>query len=223
MVLKIGHRGAASYEPENTLLSFKKAIELGVDMIELDIRKTKDGKLVVIHDEKVNRTTNGKGLVKDYTFDQIRSLDAGKGEKIPALEEVIEIAEGKCGLVVELKESDTEEEVISLIKEKKVETKAIIISFYPYILQNVKNLYRGVKLGILAKEIPENYLEIIKNLDVDYAMIRKDKIKKEYVDNLHKIGLKVGAWTVDNKKYVKKFIKMGIDAIASNKPDILNL
>lgn len=222
MVLKIGHRGAAAYEPENTMLSFKKAIEIGVDMVEFDIRKTKDEKIVVIHDEKVNRTTNGKGLVKEYTFDQIRELDAGKGEKIPTPEEVIELTEGKCGLVIELKESDLEKEIIEIIKEKGVEERGIIVSFYPQFLQNVKSLYPVLKAGIVTRKVPEDYLKIAENLDVEYVMIRKDKIKKEYVDNLHKIGLKVGAWTVDNKKYLKKVLEIGVDAIASNKPDILN-
>lgn len=223
MVLKIGHRGAASYEPENTLRSFQKAIELEVDMIELDIRKTKDGKIVVMHDAKVNRTTNGKGLVKSYTFDQIRKLDAGKGEKIPTLEEVISLVEGKCGIVIELKEPDTEKEVVELINEKNIESRVIIVSFYPPILKTVRSLYPDVRLGILANKVPKYYLKVIKGMDVDYAMIRKDKLKREYVDNLHKIGLKVGAWTVDDKKYFKKLIDMGVDAIASNKPDILNL
>jgi glycerophosphoryl diester phosphodiesterase len=223
MVLKIGHRGAASYEPENTLRSFQKAIELEVDMIELDIRKTKDGKIVVMHDAKVNRTTNGKGLVKSYTFDQIRKLDAGKGEKIPTLEEVISLVEGKCGIVIELKEPDTEKEVVELIKEKNIESRVIIVSFYPSILKTVKELYPDVKLGIITNKVPKDYLKIIKSMDVDYAMIRKDRLKGEYVDRLHKMGLKVGAWTVDDKKYFKKLIDMGVDAITSNKPDILNL
>ncbi len=223
MVLRIGHRGAAAYEPENTLRSFKKAIRIGVDMVEMDIRKTKDGKIVVMHDEKLNRTTNGKGFVRAHTFDQVRSLDAGKGEKVPTLEEVISLTEGKCGIVIELKEPDTEKEVINLIKEKKIGSKVIIVSFYPNILQTVKSLYPQLKLGIIARDVPKEYVSIVKSLGVDYALIRKDNIKKEYVDNLHKIGLKVGAWTVDNKKYAKKLIEMGVDAIASNKPDILNI
>ncbi len=199
------------------------SLTIGVDMVELDIRKTKDGKLVVIHGEKVNRTTNGKGLVKSYTFDQIRKLDAGKGEKVPTLEEVISLVEGKCGIVIELKESDTEKEVVELIKEKNIEPRVIIVSFYPPILKTVKVLYPEVKLGILVNKVPKDYLRVIKDLNVDYALIRKDKLRREYVDNLHKIGLKVGAWTVDDKKYFKKLVDMGVDAIASNKPDILNL
>lgn len=223
MVLKIGHRGAAAYEPENTLRSFKKAIELGVDMVEFDIRKTKDGKLVVIHDKKVNRTTNGKGLVKAYTFEQIRKLDAGKGEKIPTPEEIIDITEGKCGLVIELKEGDTEKQITEIIKTRKIEEKVIIVSFYPQFLQNIKSLHPKLKVGILTKEVPDDYIRIAQHLNVEYALIRKDKIKKEHVDNLHKIGLEVAAWTVDDKKYLKKMLSFGVDAIASNRPDILNI
>lgn len=223
MVLKIGYRGAPVYEPENTLRSFKKAIEIGVDMVEFDIRKTKDGKMGVIHDEKVNRTTNGKGLIKDYTFDQIRNLDAGKGEKIPTPEEVIELTKGKCGLVIELKEENTEREIIKLIKEKKIEKEVIIVSFYPQILQNVKKIYPKIRVGILMKEVPDNYLQIAQNMNVDYVLIRRDKIKKEHVGSLHNLGLKVAAWTVDTEEDSKKMIEIGIDAIASNKPDILSI
>lgn len=222
MVLKIGHRGAAAYEPENTILSFKKAIEIGVDMIEFDIRKTKDERLIVFHDEKLNRTTNGKGYVKNYTFDQIRGLDAGKGEKIPTPEEVIELTEGKCGLLIELKESDLEKEIVEIIKEKGIEERVIVVSFYPQFLQNVKNIYPALKTGIVTRQMPKDYQRIAKNLNVESTLIRKDKIKKEYVDNLHSIGLKVGAWTVDNKRYLKKVLGMGVDLVASNKPDILN-
>jgi glycerophosphoryl diester phosphodiesterase len=108
--LKIGHRGAAGYCPENTIASFKKALELGADYLELDIQMTKDGELVVIHDTTVNRTTNGKGRVKDLTLREIQSLDAGSwfhsnfaGEKIPALSEVFDEFAGKIGFLLELK------------------------------------------------------------------------------------------------------------------------
>ena len=93
--LKVGHRGARAYEPENTLRSFRKALELGVNAVELDVRRTKDGELVVIHDDKVDRTTNGRGLVNELTLEEIEKLDAGKGEKIPTLEEALEFLDKK--------------------------------------------------------------------------------------------------------------------------------
>src|SRR4030066_2090571 len=93
-MLRIGHRGARAYEPENTLRSFREALEIGVDAVEFDVRKTRDNHLVVIHDADVKRTTNGKGLVADLTLKEIKDLSTGKGEKIPTLEEALEFLEG---------------------------------------------------------------------------------------------------------------------------------
>src|SRR6056297_2287931 len=103
MVLKIGHRGAMGYEPENTLRSFKKAIELNVDMVELDVYVCSSGELVVIHDDKVDKTTNGKGYVSEKSFDELRKLDAGMGEKIPTLQEVLDLIDKRAKVNIELK------------------------------------------------------------------------------------------------------------------------
>lgn len=94
-MLKIGHRGARAYEPENTLRSYKKAIELGVDAVELDVRKTKDNEIVVIHDPDVDKTTDGKGLFSELTLNEIKHLNTEKGEKIPALEEALDFIDKK--------------------------------------------------------------------------------------------------------------------------------
>jgi len=103
-MLKIGHRGAKGYEPENTLRSFQKALELNVDAVELDVRRTKDGAIVVIHDAEVDRTTNGKGLVSELTLKEIKELDIEKGEKIPTLEEALDFLDKKVKIFIELKE-----------------------------------------------------------------------------------------------------------------------
>jgi len=103
MFLKIGHRGAMGYEPENTLRSFKKALDLKVDMIELDVYVCKSDELIVIHDDKVDRTTNGQGYVVNKTFEELRTLDAGKNEKIPTLSEVLNLVNRKAKLNIELK------------------------------------------------------------------------------------------------------------------------
>jgi len=117
MFLKIGHRWAAGYEPENTLASFKKAIDLNVDMIELDVYLCKTGELVVLHDPKVDRTTNGIGYIEEKTFEEVRNLDAGKGEKIPTLKEVFELTNRKVKINIELKWAGTAKPVSKLIKE----------------------------------------------------------------------------------------------------------
>ena len=105
---KIAHRGASAYEPENTLRSFRRALDMGADLIEFDIRMSSDGHLIVIHDKKVDRTTDGTGLVREMTLGQLKKLDAGKGEKIPTLEEVIDFGKGKTRFVIELKEGGVE-------------------------------------------------------------------------------------------------------------------
>ena len=103
MVVKVGHRGAAGHEPENTLRSFRKALDLGADMVELDVHLCGTGELVVIHDETVDRTTDGSGSVRDMPFHELRGLDAGKGERIPTLREVLDLLEGRAGVNIELK------------------------------------------------------------------------------------------------------------------------
>ena len=96
MVLRIGHRGAMGYEPENTLRSFRKALELQCNMVEMDVRFCRSGELVVIHDDRLERTTNGKGAVVEETWERLRTLDAGKNERIPLLQEAVELIRGKC-------------------------------------------------------------------------------------------------------------------------------
>ena len=117
-VLKIGHRGARAYEPENTLLSFQRAIELGVDAVELDVRKTKDNEIVVIHDADVSKTTDGSGLVSELTLEEIKRFVTEKDEKIPTLEEVLDSVGKRVKVLVELKETGIEEQVLGLIRQK---------------------------------------------------------------------------------------------------------
>ena len=117
-VLKIGHRGAKAYEPENTLRSFKYAIDLGVDAVELDVRRTKDNELVVIHNADVDKTTDGKGSVNELTLEEIKKLVTDKGEQIPTLGEVLDLVGKQVKVLVELKETGIEEKVLGLIREK---------------------------------------------------------------------------------------------------------
>src|SRR5512140_1977680 len=106
MINIVGHRGAPVEEPENTLRSFRRALDLGVAAVELDVQLTRDGCLAVIHDETLERTTNGHGRVQDFTLAELQRLDAGRGEPIPALEEVLELARGRAHLAVEMKQPE---------------------------------------------------------------------------------------------------------------------
>jgi len=134
----MGHRGAAALEPENTLRSIERAIHVGVDAVEIDVHLTRDKRLVVIHDDTVDRTTNGSGTVSSFSLEEIRRLDAGKGERIPTLQEVIDLVRGKVRLVVELKEKGTEGPVSVSIRENGLLDDVYVISFWHRLVRAAK-------------------------------------------------------------------------------------
>lgn len=217
-----GHRGAASYEPENTLRSFEKAIELGVDQIELDVHLSKDNELIVIHDEKLDRTTNGKGYVKDFTLAELKKFDAGKGEVIPTLREVFELVKNKdIVLQVELKSQNSEVAAIKLIEEYNYDDRVILISFHPKMLKNAKTINPRIKTGILVGDDLIDPIQLIKRTRADRIHINFRRVTKKLVNHLHKKGIKIIVWTVDDPEDIEKMIKLGVDGICSNKPDLV--
>ena len=143
--LRIGHRGARAYEPENTLRSFAKAIELGVNAIEFDARKTKDNEIVVIHDETVDRTTNGRVLVRELTLAEIKRLVTDKGEKVPTLEEALDFLDRKVKILIELKETGIEDRVLKIVREKGLRDNVIIISFHEDAIKRVREIDEKVE------------------------------------------------------------------------------
>ena len=224
--VKIGHRGAMGYEPENTLLSFKKALELGVDAIELDVYACKTGELVVIHDDKVDRTSNGKGYVIEKTFDELRALDAGKGEKIPTLSEVLDLVNRKVKVNIELKGVGTAKPVSNLIKDY-VDNKGwnfddfIVSSFNHYELKEFGELSPNIKIGALIVGIPIGFAEFAEKLNAHSVNLCVEFINQEFVDDAHKRGMKVYVWTVNDADEIRRMKSLGIDGIFSNFPDRL--
>jgi glycerophosphoryl diester phosphodiesterase len=224
MVLVIGHRGAKGYEPENTLRSFKKALELKVDMIELDVQLSKDKQLIVIHDNKVNRTTNGSGYVKEKTFNELRSLDAGKGEKIPTLREVFNLVDKQVTINIELKGKGTAKPVARLIemyvKKKGWTNNHSFVSSFDYEeLEKFNELNPEIKLGVLIGRNLERGLNFAEKIKAKVVSPRKRLITKKLIDKIHKKGRKVYVWTVNTKKGIEKIKKLKVDGIFSNYPD----
>jgi len=216
----VGHRGCRDIEPENTLLGIKKAMELGVDAVEIDVHLSKDNELVVIHDPSVDRTTNGKGLVKDMSLKELKKLDAGKGEKIPTLEEVIELIDGKIVLVIELKAEGTEKKVVEFINKNKLKN-VIVISFFHQLVKNVKELDKDIKTGVLFSANPIDPVQLAENAGAEYVFPHYKWVDKDFVDKCHKKGIKVSAWNIDTLEELKDFLKLGVQTIGSNRPDIL--
>ncbi len=219
-MLRIGHRGARAYEPENTLRSFRKALEIGANAVELDVRKTRDNHLVVIHDADVKRTTNGKGLVADLTLKQIKELSTEKGEKIPTLEEALDFLDNKAKILIELKEQGLEEKVLAAVQTRKLEKNVIITSFLEDALRKIRELDKNVETGLIyAKH--KNPLKAALDLKAQYLVAFYKFTHTANVQKAHENGLKVIVWTVNTPEEVAAYAKKGVDGIASDKPDIL--
>ncbi|MBY6999039.1 glycerophosphodiester phosphodiesterase [Clostridium botulinum] len=234
--LNIAHRGASSLAPENTLESFKKAIELRCDGIELDVHMTRDNQLVVIHDEFLDRTTNGIGSVRNLTLNEIKRLDAGsyfsnkfKEAKIPTLKEVLDlIVPSNILLDVEIKQwkPEIERNVITMIQNYKYEKRTIITSFNPMSVLKCKQISKDIKTGLLAFSLKTNPLDIKKKLKIDYLVMDANYVKllsQKNIDILKKNNLKILTFTVDKKEDMAYMIKHKVDGIITNKPQLLNL
>jgi len=220
----VAHRGFSGVYPENTLLAFQKAVELGVDFVELDIHQTIDKEIVVCHDHTIDRTTDGKGYIKEMTYEEIKKYDAGKwkgypGEKIPLLKEVFEKFGEKIKILIEIKECDVSA-LIKLIKEYRMEKRVIVGSFNLEYIKEVRNLLPIISTALISYEVPENIDQLIKygirKLDIHFH-----NLNKEIVKELVSYGFVVNTWTPDTEEELKKVIDYGVQFITTDRPDIL--
>ena len=216
-----GHRGAAKLEPENTCLSIQKAIELGVDQIEIDVHLTRDQKLVVIHDQTVDRTTDGHGAVSDLSLQDIKQLDAGKGEKIPTLQEVIDHVKRRVILQIELKGPDTTEPVIRMIERNSIENAVILTSFVHERLRKAHRINSTISLGALWSVPPDDVCQQALEIGVEAIHIQHQNIDVDLVRKAHLHGLKIRAWNPDTIQEIQQMIDLEVDAVGSNRPDLL--
>lgn len=220
----VAHRGASGYAPENTLLSFKKAIEIGCDKIELDVRLTKDKKVIVIHDDAVDRTTDGRGKIVELTLKQIKKFNCEERQKIPTLQEVIDLCKGKIDFQIELKAKGTAKPVYNLIVENGILDNVTITSFKTRFLQEMSILSRRVNLGLLFEEYiisKKIVLWIIGRLiGINYVCPNYPVVSKKIVNRAHKLGMKVYVFDVKNKKEGEKLINMDVDEIGTDFPKL---
>ena len=223
-MLNIAHRGAAGYEPENTLKAFRKAIQLGADMIELDVRLCKTGELIVMHDAKVNRTTNGRGKVVKKTLENIRHLDAGKGEKVPTLTHALNSIRRKARVNIELKGKKTAAPVSKII-EHYVKDKGwsysdfLVSSFNHRELKRFKGFSPRVRIGALTMKRPKRFIKLVRRLDPFSINISKSSINRRFMKTAGNHSIKVMAYTVNKNKDIKKMKELGVDGIFTDFPD----
>jgi glycerophosphoryl diester phosphodiesterase len=220
IMIKVGHRGARAYEPENTLRSFKKALELGVDAVELDVRKTKDNALIVMHDADVKRTTNGEGLVNDLTLKEIKKLSTEKDEKVPTLEEVLSFLDKKVRVFIELKEAGIEDQVLEIIRKQGLLKNVVVVSFLEDALKKVRDLDPEIETGLIyAKH--KNPVKTALQLKAQWLLALYRFTHTANVQEAHENCLKILVWTVNTAEEAAEMAKKGVDAIASDKPDII--
>ncbi|MCD1293811.1 glycerophosphodiester phosphodiesterase [Methanocella sp. CWC-04] len=220
----LGHRGAAGYEPENTIRSFRKAIEMGVDWIEFDLHMSKDGELIVIHDNTVDRTTNGSGHVSDMTLSDLKKLDAGKGETIPCLQEVIDLAKSRVKLDIEIKQEGIEQKVVDAIKRNMIVDMCMVSSFNLNSLVEVKEACGTIHTTAIVNELPDDlpaYLADLRGIGVGSIFMKKDAATNNIIRKIHASGFTVGIWNADTMEEVEKYSSMRPDYICSNYPDLL--
>ncbi len=234
--LNIAHRGFSGKYPENTMIAFEMAVKAGCDGIETDVQLTKDGVPVICHDETIDRTTNGTGFIKDYTYKELQRFDAGikfsdefKGIKIPTLDEFLQYAKDKNLYInLELKNGiilyeNLEKIVINKLYQYNMENRAILSSFNHYSMVECKNIDSTISTGLLYEAglyQAEKYAEYVgaNALHPQFFSV----IHKPIVDAIKSKNIKINTYTVNEEIYMKKLIDLGIDGIITNFPDLLN-
>lgn len=224
------HRGASGYESENTLEAFALAVEQGADGIELDVQLSRDGQMVIIHDENIDRVCNGTGWVKDYTLEELKrfqvSTPEGKKGRIPTLREVLELVKPSGIKVnIELKTGifwypELERMVIEEVKHQGMEDRIIYSSFNHYSMQKIRELDPGAETAYLYSDVILNVADYAKKTGIKglhpaiYHMVMADFLR-EYKES----GLKIRVWTVNETEHMEKLFHAGVDAIITNYPD----
>ncbi len=231
--LVIAHRGASHEAPENTLSAFKKAREVGADGVELDILQSKDGHLVVVHDERLNRLCKIPGWIEHLTLKELKKLDFGshfsqqfKGEEIPTLEEVFKLLKGDLLINVEIKgrkirDDGREEKLIKLIHRKKMMDQILVSSFNFFALHRLHLLAPEIKRGYLffERQLAHKKLGNWSKFLKPYSLNISKELTHEYpVNEVHKKGIKYWVWTVDDEEEMRHFCEQKVDAIITNEP-----
>ena len=215
----IAHRGARAEEPENTLRAIKRAFVCSADAVEIDVRLSKDREIVVIHDDTLERTTNGFGKVGEKTFEELRTLDTGKGEKIPKLSEVLLFAKNLgLELVVELKEVGIEEIVVHEIAEAGMVESVLISSFYHASILKIKELAPKIKTGIIISSLPVFPVRIAIDASANVIFPKYPRLNTEFVAEALKKGIEIYPWTINTREDFEHALELGVEGVVTDDP-----
>jgi glycerophosphoryl diester phosphodiesterase len=236
-VWNIAHRGASGHAPENTLGAFRLAAKMGARFIETDLRLTRDGHVVAVHDATVNRTTNGRGWVSRMSLAKIRELDAGAhfagakrsplAERIPTLEEILGFArEARTGCYLELKSrarQGLEEKVIRALRATKMSSRSVIISFRATTLRTVRDLDPSITTGFIVERPTARFIFLAQRIGTRQLLPRADRTTASLVAAARRAKLAVVPWTVNDPTSMRRLIAAGVQGIITNYPDRLAL
>jgi glycerophosphoryl diester phosphodiesterase len=216
--LRIGHRGAAGHAPENTLASVRKAIEFGVDVVEVDLRLTRDGQVVLLHDATVDRTTSGKGRVSAKSLEGLKALAAG-GEPIPTLDELLDLARGRVGLMLEMKVAGIAERVVTTVRRSRFAGTVIYASFLHKELVAVRNADPQAAILALFDKLPKDPVSVATRLKASHVGLRFPTATAARLDTFHRAGLLVFVYTLNDPRDIQAMRALGVDGIISDFPD----
>ena len=219
----IGHRGARGHAPENTLLSIEKGIRLGADMIEFDVQRCAD-ELVVIHDPRLERSTNGEGRVDQVSFTYLRGLDAGQGQQIPTLREVLDLVEARVSVNVEIKSSSGTAAAVAAIVRDAISDgwradQFLVSSFHLPELYEFRQIAPGIPVAALVCGVPLDWAACAVELGAQALNISAEFADPRLIEDAHKHGLKIYAYTVNHPEDISALWAAGIDGVFSDFPD----
>ena len=227
MTMNIAHRGFSAAYPENTMMAFQKAIEAQCDGIELDLHLTRDGEIIVFHDESVDRITNGRGFVRDMDYPEIRKLDAGKGEHIPALDEYFDLAE-KTGIItiIELKNNvfpynGMEEKIIEKIRRRKMEGRVLLSSTNHFSVLKCKKLAPDMNCGFIVQDWMIDAGAYSKKHAMDSVHTEFHSLTDGAMAEIRSHGVEIHTWTVNDPACMKQLASRGVDSITTDDPKLL--
>ncbi|HKV43952.1 MAG TPA: glycerophosphodiester phosphodiesterase family protein [bacterium] len=231
--LGVAHRGASKHAPENTLTAFRLALDLGARALECDARRTRDGALVTIHDQLVDRTTDGQGPVESFTLDEIRRLDAGRwfgpqfaGERIPPLEEVLQLARDRAVVMLEIKNDPTphegiEQQIVDLVHRVGMERDVLAMSFDHRCIRAIRALAPRLPTGIIYTARLADAPAAARAAGADALCPNWRHVSKRDVDEAHAAGLRISVWTVDEEEAFRRCVAFGADGVTSNDTRLL--
>ncbi|MEU6009470.1 glycerophosphodiester phosphodiesterase family protein [Streptomyces sp. NPDC047453] len=216
--LTIGHRGVMGVEPENTLRSFVAAQQAGLDVIELDLHLSKDGALVVMHDDKVDRTTDGSGAIADKTLAELRSLDAGRGERIPVFEEVLDAV--RAPLQAEIKDVAAARALAEILHERDLVSRVEVSSFHDEAIAEVAQLVPGVRTALVASRYGSEVVERATAAGAATVCLNIRRLTLEIVEHARKADLRIIGWVVNTLDHLRLVRALELDGATTDYPEI---